>query len=100
MGLAYETHTPLPSHEIRRKRIGRQIFSTDAKKKIVHFQIVGIDKQIPESLSRKDCAPIIEEPRGVTWGAYIFVVLYSGHHHHADPQTPLLGGCPPHHRYL
>src|SRR6266571_5238493 len=42
-GLAYETHNPLPSHEIRRKRIGRQIFSTDAKKKIVHFQIVGID---------------------------------------------------------
>jgi hypothetical protein len=42
-GLAYETHNPLPSHEIRRKRIGRQIFSTDAKKKIVHFQIAGID---------------------------------------------------------
>src|SRR5438309_4082618 len=58
------------------------------------------DKQIPESLSRKDCAPIIEEPRGVTWGAYIFVVLYSGDHHHADPHTPLLGGCPPHLRYL
>ena len=42
-GLAYETHNPLPSHEIRRKRIGRQIFSTDAKKKIVHFQTAGID---------------------------------------------------------
>ncbi len=43
MGLAYETHNPLPSHEIRRKRIRRQIFSTDAKKKIVRFQTAGID---------------------------------------------------------
>jgi len=43
MGLAYETHNPLPSHEIRRKRIRRQIFSTDAKKKIAHFQTAGID---------------------------------------------------------
>jgi hypothetical protein len=42
-GLAYETLNPLPSHEIRRTRIRRQIFSTDAKKKIVHFQIAGID---------------------------------------------------------
>jgi hypothetical protein len=42
-GLAYETHNPLPSHEIRRKRIGRQIFSTNAKKKIIYFQIAGID---------------------------------------------------------
>ena len=42
-GLAYETHNPLPSHEIRRKRIRRQIFSTDAKKKTVHFQTAGID---------------------------------------------------------
>src|SRR5262249_7746487 len=42
-GLAYETHNPLPSNEIRRTRIRRQIFSTDAKKKIVHFQITGID---------------------------------------------------------
>jgi hypothetical protein len=42
-GLAYEIHNPLPSHEIRRTRIRRQIFSTDAKKKIVHFQIAGID---------------------------------------------------------
>jgi hypothetical protein len=42
-GLAYETHNPLPSHEIRRTRIRRQIFSTDAKKKIVHFQIASID---------------------------------------------------------
>jgi len=42
-GLAYETHNPLSSHEIRRTRIRRQIFSTDAKKKIVHFQIAGID---------------------------------------------------------
>ena len=40
-GLAYETLNPLPSHEIRRARIRRQIFSTDAKKKIVHFQIAG-----------------------------------------------------------
>ena len=32
-------------------------------------------KQIPENLSRKGCAPIIGEPRGVTWGAYIFVVF-------------------------
>ena len=42
-GLAYETLNPLPSHEIRRTRIRRQFFSTDAKKKIVHFQIAGID---------------------------------------------------------
>jgi hypothetical protein len=42
-GLAYETLNPLPSHEIRRTRIRRQIFSTNAKKKIVHFQIAGID---------------------------------------------------------
>jgi hypothetical protein len=42
-GLAYETLNPLPSHEIRRTWIRRQIFSTDAKKKIVHFQIAGID---------------------------------------------------------
>ena len=47
-------------------------------------------KQIPENLSRKGCAPIIGEPRGVTWGAYIFVVVYAGDHHHADPQTALL----------
>ena len=42
-GLAYETHNPIPSHEIRRTRIRRQIFATDAKKKIVPFQIAGID---------------------------------------------------------
>jgi len=42
-GLAHETLNLLPSHEIRRTRIRRQIFSTDAKKKIVHFQIAGID---------------------------------------------------------
>jgi hypothetical protein len=47
-------------------------------------------EQIPENLSRKGCAPIIGEPRGVTWGAYIFVVVYSGDHYHADPQTALL----------
>ncbi len=47
-------------------------------------------KQIPENLSRKGCAPIIGEPRGVTWGTYIFVVVYSGDHHHADPHTALL----------
>jgi hypothetical protein len=35
-GLAYETHNLLPSHEIRRTRIRRQIFATDAKKKIAH----------------------------------------------------------------
>src|SRR4051794_31009700 len=40
-GLAYETHNPLPSHEIRRKRIGRQIFSTDAKKKIASCKFFG-----------------------------------------------------------
>jgi len=43
MGLAYETHNPFPSHEIRSKRIRKHICSTDAKKKIVHFQIAGID---------------------------------------------------------
>ena len=42
-GLAHETLNLLPSHEIRRTRIRRQIFSMDAKKKIVHFQIAGID---------------------------------------------------------
>src|SRR5207302_3433650 len=44
-------------------------------------------KQIPENLSRKGCAPIIGEPRGVTWSVYIFVVFYSGDHSYADPQT-------------
>src|SRR2546428_3550668 len=29
--LAYETHNPLPSHEIRRKRTRRQNFSLDAQ---------------------------------------------------------------------
>jgi hypothetical protein len=42
LGLAYEAHNSLPPHEIRRKRIRRQIFSTDAKKKIVHFQTAGL----------------------------------------------------------
>ena len=42
-GLAYETHNPPPPHEIRRKRIRRQIFSMDAKKKIVHFHTAGIN---------------------------------------------------------
>src|SRR5437660_11434846 len=48
-----------------------------------------IPKQIPENLSRKGCAPIIGQPRGVTWSAYIFVVFYSGDHSYADPQTAL-----------
>ena len=52
--------------------------------------VIDMYKQIPENLSRKGCAPIIGEPRGVTWGAYIFVVVYAGDHHHADPQTALL----------
>jgi hypothetical protein len=43
VGLAEETHNPLPSHEIRGKRTKRQYFSLDAKKKIAHFQIAGID---------------------------------------------------------
>jgi hypothetical protein len=47
------------------------------------------NKQLPENLSRKGCAPIIREPRGVTWGADIFVVFYSGDHPYADPQTAL-----------
>jgi hypothetical protein len=42
-GLAEETHNPLPSHEIRRKRTRRQIFSLDAKKKITHFLTAGIN---------------------------------------------------------
>jgi hypothetical protein len=46
-------------------------------------------EQIPENLSRKSCAPIIEELREVMWSAYIFVVFYSGDHPHADPQTAL-----------
>jgi hypothetical protein len=46
-------------------------------------------EQLPENLSRKGCAPIIREPRGVTWGADIFVVFYSGDHPYADPQTAL-----------
>src|SRR2546425_399621 len=46
-------------------------------------------QQLPENLSRKGCAPIIREPRWVTWGASIFVVFYSGDHPHADPQTTL-----------
>src|SRR5262249_19643510 len=37
MGLAEETHNPLPSHEIRRKRTRRQNFSLDTKEKITHF---------------------------------------------------------------
>src|SRR5207253_9644303 len=53
-------------------------------------------KQIPENLSRKGCAPIIGKPRGVTWSAYIFVVFYSGDHYYADPQTPLSRAGPPH----
>src|SRR2546429_8469476 len=47
------------------------------------------NKQIPENLSRKGCAPIIGEPRGVTRSVYIFVVFYSGDHSYADPQTAL-----------
>jgi hypothetical protein len=46
-------------------------------------------QQLPENLSRKDCAPIIEESREVMWSAAIFVVFYSGDHPHADPQTAL-----------
>jgi hypothetical protein len=49
----------------------------------------NLNKQIPENLRRKGCAPILGEPREVTWGAYIVVVVYTGDHHHADPQTAL-----------
>ena len=48
-----------------------------------------VNEQNPENLSRKGYAPIIGEPRRVTWGAYISVVFYSGDHSHADPQTAL-----------
>jgi len=43
------------------------------------------DKQNPKNLSRKGYAPIIREPRGVTWGACISVVFYSGDPSYADP---------------
>jgi len=56
-----------------------------------HYDLNGRlhSKQLPENLSRKGCAPIIREPHGVTWGADIFVVVYSGDHPYADPQTAL-----------
>ena len=47
-------------------------------------------EQLPENLRRKGYTPIIGKSRGVTWGACIFVVVYSGDPHHADPQTALL----------
>jgi hypothetical protein len=46
-------------------------------------------QQNPKNLSRKGYAPIIREPRGVTWGACISVVFYSGDPSYADPYTAL-----------
>jgi type IV secretory pathway VirJ component len=48
-----------------------------------------LQQQLPENLSRKGCAPIIEESREARWSADIFVVFYSGDPPHADPQTAL-----------
>jgi hypothetical protein len=46
-------------------------------------------KHLLGNLSRKGCVPIRGSACSVTQDTYIFVVLYSGDHPHADPQTAL-----------